>query len=209
MPPRKSMLVFCTFFLFLSCGRNGGRLPENTSSVMPADNMSATPVRGPSHWATRVEAPGLANFYKVSDQLYRGAQPSVEGVQELKKLGIKTIVNLRKLHSDRDEIGDTGMVYERIGMNAWNAEEEDVVHFLKVVSDPEKTPVFVHCKYGSARTGMMCALYRIALQGWSQEEALREMTEGGFGFHGIWDNLASYVENLNIEKVKKKAGIDD
>lgn len=40
-------------------------------------------------------------------------------------------------------------------------------------------------RHGSDRTGTMCALYRIAVQGWSKEDAIREMTAGGFGFHRI------------------------
>ena len=33
------------------------------------------------------------------------------------------------------------------------------------------------------------------------------MTEGGFGFHGIWQNLIQYIDGLDIERVKQKAGI--
>ena len=53
----------------------------------------------------------------------------------------------------------------------------------------------------------MCALYRIAVQGWSRAEALEEMTQGGFNFHSIFDNLPEWVEQLDIESVKKDAGI--
>jgi hypothetical protein len=53
----------------------------------------------------------------------------------------------------------------------------------------------------------MCAIYRIAVQGWTKEKALKEMVEGGFGFHGIWGHLAQWVNKLDIEKIKQKAGI--
>ena len=53
----------------------------------------------------------------------------------------------------------------------------------------------------------MCAIYRIAVQGWSKGEALREMQEGGFGFHGVWQNLIEYLNGLDIERIKHKAGI--
>jgi len=61
-------------------------------------------------WAQRLEVPGVANLHKISEELYRGAQPSGEGVQQLKRLGIKTVINLRSFHSDRAEIGDTGEI---------------------------------------------------------------------------------------------------
>ena len=122
-------------------------------------------------------------------------------------MGVKTIVNLRAFHSDKDEIGDVAIGYEHISMKAWHPEEEDVVRFLKIVTDKEKTPVFVHCQHGADRTGLMCAIYRVAVCGWPKEAAADEMVHGGFGFHPIWKNLRDYLMNLDIEKVKNKAGV--
>ena len=156
-------------------------------------------------WAQRLELPGVDNLHKVSDELYRGAQPTIEGMERLKELGIKTIVNLRSFHSDREEIGDTGLSYEHIYMKTWNAEDKEVVRFLKIVTDPNRTPILVHCQRGADRTGTMCAIYRIAVQGWSKEEAIAEMTEGGFGFYTGWKNLIYYIRELDIDEIKRQA----
>ncbi len=53
----------------------------------------------------------------------------------------------------------------------------------------------------------MVSVYRIAVQGWSKAEAIHEMTEGAFNFHGVWQNLIRYINGLDIERVKTKAGI--
>ena len=177
----------------------------------PAETAAApavpqAPARDP-RWAQPVTKPGLPNLHKVSDTLYRGAQPTAEGFKELKAMGIKTVVNLRSFHSDSDEIGDLGLPCEHIYMKAWHAENEDVVRFLTIVSDPARQPVFVHCQHGADRTGTMCAIYRIVLQGWTREEAIREMTEGGFGFHEVWDNLPEYIGTLDLDGIRKRAGI--
>ena len=161
----------------------------------------------PAHWAKPIQMKGAPNLHKVSDTLYRSAQPSTEGMRNLKALGIETVVDLRSFHSDRDEIGDTGLAYEHITMKAWHPEEEDAVRFLQIVTNPKRSPVIVHCQHGADRTGTMCVLYRVAVQGWSKEEALKEMTEGGFGFHGIWENLIQWINGLDIDRIKKKAGI--
>jgi len=150
---------------------------------------------------------GAPNLHKVSDDLYRSAQPTARGMQNLKKMGIRTIINLRSFHSDRDEIGDTDLGYEHIYMKAWHPERKEAIRFLEIVIDPKRTPVLVHCQHGSDRTGALCALYRIAVQGWTREEAVREMTQGGFGFHEIWLNLPNWIRELDIEKIKKEAGI--
>jgi protein tyrosine/serine phosphatase len=158
-------------------------------------------------WATDMNLPGVPNFHKVSENLYRGAQPSDEGMRQLEKLGIKTVVNLLAFHSDQDELKDTNLGSEHISVKPWHPEDEDVVRFLKIVTDANSTPVFVHCQHGSDRTGTMCAIYRIAVQGWSKDEAIEEMTKGSFGFHEIWANLVDYIRNLDIEKIKQEAGI--
>jgi protein tyrosine/serine phosphatase len=154
-----------------------------------------------------LERPGLPNLHKVSEGLYRSAQPTAEGMALLKEMGIRTVVNLRSFHSDRDEIGETGLAYEHIYMKTWHPEDEEVVRFLQIVTDPARQPVLVHCQHGADRTGTMCALYRVAVQGWSKEEAVAEMTEGPFGFHGIHANLVAYVRDLDVEAIKRRAGL--
>ncbi|MGB7575415.1 MAG: dual specificity protein phosphatase family protein [Thermodesulfobacteriota bacterium] len=161
----------------------------------------------PAHWAKPVQIKGAPNLHKVSDTLYRSAQPSTEGMRNLKAMGIETVVDLRSFHSDRDEIGDTGLAYEQIYVKAWHPEEEDAVRFLQIVTNPKHSPVIVHCQHGADRTGTMCVLYRVAVQGWSKEEALKEMTDGGFGFHGIWENLIQWINGLDIDRIKRKAEI--
>lgn len=161
----------------------------------------------PATWAQPVQVEGAPNLHKVSESLYRSAQPTAEGMKNLKQMGIKTIVNLRSFHSDRDELGDTGLAYEHIYVKAWHPERKEIVRFLQLVTNPERTPVLVHCQHGADRTGTFCAIYRMAVQDWSKEEALREMREGGFGFHEVWANLPEWIEDLDIESIKKDAGL--
>ena len=92
-------------------------------------------------------------------------------------------------------------------VQAWEGEDEEVIDFLKVATDPARWPVFVHCQHGADRTGTMYAIYRIAIEGWSKEDAIGEMTEGEFGFHSVWYNLITYIQELDIETIKQKAGV--
>jgi protein tyrosine phosphatase (PTP) superfamily phosphohydrolase (DUF442 family) len=166
-----------------------------------------SPADRPETWAQPVRLEGVPNLYRISGELYRGDQPSPQGMQNLKDLGLKTIINLRSFHSDRGKIGDTGMAYEHIYMKAWHPEEKEAVRFLKIVTDPRRVPVLVHCQHGADRTGTMIAVYRIAVQGWSKAEAIREMTQGGFGFHPTWSNLPKWIQKLDIDRLKRQAGI--
>ena len=178
-------------------------------SQLGNNQRQAETIHAQNKWAERIELPGLPNLHKVSDDLYRGAQPTAEGMKQLKKLGIKTVVNLRSLHSDRDDIKDTALAYEHINMTTWNTEDKDVIRFLQIVTDSNCTPVFVHCQHGADRTGTMCAIYRITIQGWSKNEAVEEMTKGGFGFHSIWQNLSDFIRKLDVEEIKRRAGLKE
>ena len=161
----------------------------------------------PAAWAQPVQIEGVPNLYRVTDCLYRSAQPTAEGMQNLKQAGIRTILDLRSFHSDRQAIGAAGLDYENIPEKVWHPEEEDVVRFLQTATDTNRTPVLVHCQHGADRTGTMCAVYRIAVQGWSKQEAIREMTRGGYGFHVVWQNLPHWIETLDVDAVKKDAGV--
>jgi len=165
------------------------------------------PPARPAAWAIRVERPGLPNLFQVSPDLYRGAQPKKEGIPELESLGIKTVLSLRFFHDDSSVLGGASLKSEVIPFLTWHPEDEDVVRFLRIVSDPSKTPVFVHCRRGIDRTGTMVAIYRIVVQGWSREEAIREMTEGGFGYDGKFPNLVKYLQKMDIDAIKREAGL--
>jgi protein tyrosine phosphatase (PTP) superfamily phosphohydrolase (DUF442 family) len=161
----------------------------------------------PGAWAVAVEKAGCGNLHKVSDVLYRGEQPTVEGFKELEKMGVKTVLNLRSLHSDRDELEGVSLGYEHVRMEAWEPELEEVREALEIMTDETKQPVFVHCLHGADRTGTVVAAYRVAVEGWNKEEAIKEMREGGFGFHEMWKGLPKFIRELDVAKLKGEMGI--
>ena len=167
----------------------------------------ATKIDRPLNWAQPFFLPDATDLHKVSDVLYRSAQPTAEGMQNLKDLGIKTVISLRAFRSDRDKMGSTGLGYEYIFMKNWHPEREDVVRFLKAANDPDRLPVLVHCQHGADRTGSMVAIYRVAVQGWNVQQAAQEMTNGGYGFHSVWVNLVPWLNTLDIEAIRRDAGL--
>jgi len=156
----------------------------------------------PEKWAKPIKLEGVPNFYKIDDKLYRSAQPTAKGMENLKKYGIKTIINLRSMHSDEDEIGKLELKQYHIKIKTWNLKKEHAVKFLKIVSDPQNQPVLVHCQHGADRTGTMCAVYRIIIQGWTKKDAIKEMRDGGYNYHPIWMNLINWLEKTDMKKLK-------
>jgi protein tyrosine phosphatase (PTP) superfamily phosphohydrolase (DUF442 family) len=142
---------------------------------------------------------GVPNFAKVSDDLYRGAQPTREGFIALKQMGVRTIVNLRE---DDDDVHGLGFKYVKLPCSGWSVGARQVIQFLKVIADPANRPVFVHCRQGADRTGCAVAAYRIVEEGWRAEDAIREMRT--FGFHGIFRGIPRYLRSIDVAETQQR-----
>ena len=143
--------------------------------------------------AQRPAAPGVENFGKVNDNYYRGGQPASGQYAELKRIGIKTIVDLRK--DKKAEAPEwaraAGLGYINLPLEASKpATDEQTAEFLRVVNDPANWPVYVHCKGGRHRTGALTAVYRITNEGWTADQAYEEMLKfdfnNGSGISGLF-----------------------
>ncbi len=173
------------------------------------------PARGPGPgsalwqhaWAERLEVPGVGNLHRVSEDLYRGEQPDPEGFEALAGMGIRTVVNLRTGDDDVELLEGLGLGYEHIPMEADAFSDADVARFLGVVADRERLPAFVHCLHGADRTGLVVGAYRVVVQGWSREEAVAEMTGGGFGYHRVWKKPVAWLETFDVDDVRQMAGL--
>jgi protein tyrosine/serine phosphatase len=143
---------------------------------------------------------GVANFGQVSQQLYRGAQPTPQGFAELKKLGVEIVVNLRdepdQIAAERQTVEPLGLRYVSIPWNSWHQpSSQQVAEFLALLQANPRKKIFVHCHHGADRTGVMVAAYRIADEHWTPAQAIQEMD--AFHFHGFWlRHLKRYVQDF-------------
>lgn len=148
---------------------------------------------------------GVKDFAKVSDVLWRGAQPTHQGFINLEKMGVMTVVSLRKFHDDCALLKGTNLKYIRIPANGFYPEEENIVKFLKVVEDPDNWPVFVHCSRGGDRTGYSVAAYRMVNENWNSDDVIAEMFN--FHYHSIWFTVPGFLRRLDIERVKEEVKV--
>jgi protein tyrosine/serine phosphatase len=155
----------------------------------------------------------IKNFGKVDDNYYRGSQPSEVQMEELKRRGVKTIIDLRKdkLASAADWASGADLQYFNITMKPSKAAtDEQTAYFLSLVNDPKNWPVYVHCKGGRHRTGALTAVYRITQDGWTAAQAWEEMkaydfNDGLFGGPGaqkkfVFNFYQQRVANATSEK---------
>lgn len=134
--------------------------------------------------STADEQPAIPNYQKVSAALQRGGQPSDNGLAQLKREGIKTIIDLRlhgaAQHHEEESAQKLGLNYVSLPMGYRAPPVATLVRFLEVVSDPANQPVFVHCRQGADRTGTLVAIYRMLVDGWSFEDTYQEMRQFHF-----------------------------
>ena len=161
----------------------------------------ATPPRS-DLWAVPITLDGVPNLHQITPTLYRSEQPTALGFRNLEKLGIRTVINLRAFNSDDDEVRGTSLRTERVKILTWNIDDNHVVDVMRMLRHPENGPYLIHCQHGADRTGLMSAMYRILEQGWSVDEALAELTGGGYGYHAVWKNILRYVRSADVEGLR-------
>jgi tyrosine-protein phosphatase SIW14 len=139
---------------------------------------------------------GVPNFRAVNDRVYRGGQPSAEGFRNLAAMGIKTVVDLQeksdRSHAEHKLVKSLGMHYVNIPMKGMHTpKDKQIERALKELHSGD--PVFIHCKRGADRTGMVVACYRIEHDNWSREQALNEARANGMSWYQF--PLQRYVLN--------------
>jgi uncharacterized protein (TIGR01244 family) len=133
--------------------------------------------------------PGVNNFQKVDDHVYRGAQPTETGFRNLVRLGIRTVIDLResggaRSASEAASVGAAGMRYISVPMRGMESpSDESVARVLAVLDDTATGPVFVHCHRGADRTGAVIACYRIEHDHWTNDRALAEARSMGMSWY--------------------------
>jgi len=145
--------------------------------------------------------PGIDNVGRVSPCIFRGRQPAGEGYQTLKGMGIKTVINLRAMHDERKKVESAGMKYLEIPVPMTRGvRTEKLQEIIHAMSDPSNQPVYIHCALGQDRTGIVIAAYRMDVDGWSYDEAEKEMQS--FGFNDAWIHLKNSLKNYAIQTGK-------
>lgn len=154
----------------------------------------------PAEWAQPVET--QYNLFQMSPTLYRSALPDGGAVPLLEKLKVATVINFLPEPDSRWLI-TPAITQVQLPYRTNHVDDADVLKVLRAIQAAEDNgPVLMHCKHGSDRTGLMAAMYRVVVQGWSKEDALSEMTEGGFGDSTHFKDGVRYIMRADVEKLR-------
>ncbi len=151
----------------------------------------------------------VENLHRLDQDVYRSGQPSKKEFQLLEKHGVKSILNLREYHCDEKKAKNTKLTLIRYPVAAGEVTEEDLLNCLTIINRSPK-PILIHCWHGSDRTGVICAAYRIAVQGWKVDDAIKEFKKPELGYHAFWyPKLPTLLKGIDWkafrEKLKEKS----
>jgi tyrosine-protein phosphatase SIW14 len=199
MTARTNISVFAALLLVSMGAATKGQDSSSSPAPLPQQQVEAQP----SPASTPAELIGrelIPDFAEVTPTLYRGAQPRKHAFESLAKLGIQIVVDLRgDRDSERTEVTSLGMEYVPMHWQCSFPKDRIFAEFLTLIrSNPDKK-IFVHCRVGDDRTGMMIAAYRMAEDGWTAKQAMEEMVRYGFSFahsHLICPRLSEYEEHF-------------
>lgn len=159
---------------------------------------------------SNLKSKDLPNLYKVNETLYRGGQPTEAGIDQLKSMGIRTVIDLRD--SDERATNESlwakaaGLTFINIPLSNWfRPGDKKIDAVLKQIALAGNQPTFVHCKRGSDRTGTVIAAFRISNDGWTADQATAEAKKFGIGWWQFWmkDFIGDYYrEHKSSQPVK-------
>jgi tyrosine-protein phosphatase SIW14 len=180
--------------LFAMLGSQGILAAPKSNAVNSQSKATAEqPVMG-----KHLEAPGLRDFGQVTPTLYRGGQPSAEGFQTLASMGIQIIVDTGRSKRDEALVKKLGMRYVSLPWYCPFPKDKVFDRFVELILENPGKKIFVHCRLGDDRTGMMIAAYRMAEDGWTAKQAMREMHQFGYTpiHHFMCPGLARYEHSF-------------
>ena len=158
-----------------------------------------TSVRSPE-WAQPIDT--HYNLHQMTPTLYRSGLPDSGALPLLEKLKIGTVINFLP-ESDATWLKTADIKQVQLTYRTNHVDDSDVLAALRAIQQAESNgPVLMHCKHGSDRTGLMAAMYRVVIQGWSKEDALNEMTLGGFGTSNGFKDSVRYMMRADVGKLR-------
>ena len=193
MPPVRTYLAsFLAAYVLLVI------LLDNIGSSQTLEANSAKHSTAQRTMGAHLKAKGIPNFGQVTPMLYRGGQPSAEGLETLARMGIAIVVDTGRSKRDERLIQKLGMGYISLPWYCPFPKDDVFARFVAVTRENPGKKIFVHCRLGDDRTGMMIAAYRMAQQGWTAEEAMQEMHEFGYRdiHHLMCPGLAQYEKSF-------------
>lgn len=137
----------------------------------------------------------LPLLYRVSETLYSGGQPkSDEAFAQLKRLGIRTIVNVDGAKPDLERAKKYGLTYVHIPIGYDSVPVEASASMAKALKSNDG-PFYIHCHHGRHRGPAMAAIAVQLETGCGPDGGLDVMRHTGTStdYAGLWRDVRAFT----------------
>jgi uncharacterized protein (TIGR01244 family) len=105
------------------------------------------------------DASQIPGYVRVRPDLAVAGQPTPDALAQLKALGFRTVVNLRREQEggpadEREVVERQGLRYVSVPLTAASLDGDDAEALAKVLTDPQAGPVLLHCASGNRAAGL-------------------------------------------------------
>jgi protein tyrosine/serine phosphatase len=185
-----TMVALCWSLLAIPGLAESADNKDATGNKDAADNLAIKAAK--TSTATKPKE-DLPNFHEVHPFLYRGGEPTEKGLEELKKMGVSTLIDLRapseRKSDEPEQAKKLGLNYINLVMDSHAPTKDQVDKMMRTIDEAKKATdagdkdkkVFVHCAHGSDRTGCMVGIWRVSRDSWDYPTTYQEMRKYYFG----------------------------
>jgi len=148
---------------------------------------------------TKETVPGITNFSRVETTIACAGATTPAAVTEVKRLGYKSIINLRQaseagadVEAEGEAAKAAGLTYIHLPLNTASPDPAIVDQFLTAVTVPANQPVFIHCASAN-RASALWMIKRMLIDGWDADRASTEAAALGLTNAGLKTFAMNYV----------------
>ncbi len=147
-----------------------------------------------------------ANRHMVTPTVWRSAQPTPGDLRREKARGLKTVVCVRSGFGlaawplEREACEALGLNLYTVNIRGRQAPpKSDLLALLDLFASIEY-PVLIHCKSGADRTGFICAVYLMAIEGRDPKEASKQLS----WYYGHWRSSRAGILDEVIDAYQRE-----
>lgn len=155
-----------------------------------------------------VQREGLPPMLEVAPGIYFGEKPNAEAFAGMAAMGVRSILSLGGKHDYAASAGDAGLELVRVPFAALSPSEEDLAHFLRVVTDPERLQqggIYVCGSETRLQGAIALGVYRVLVRDWSQGQALAELLRPEHTHLQAWAHVAKAIARTDASQLRKAA----